>query len=162
MCRCVTSISAAMLIDYMIYSWWRHQMETFSALLALCAGNSPVTGEFPAQRPVTRSFDGFYDFRLNKRLSKESWGWWSETPSCPLWRNCNVCEMFLWVDAQKFHAQHCTGSRTQQNSPRNLAGFRRGSNSWLQSLFTHCPTMIPIAPPSIEQKSEWYALWDGN
>ena len=38
-------------------SWWRHQMETFSALLALCAGNSPVTGEFPAQSPVTRSFD---------------------------------------------------------------------------------------------------------
>ena len=39
------------------YTWWRHQMETFSALLAICAGNSPVTGEFPAQRPVTRSFD---------------------------------------------------------------------------------------------------------
>ena len=28
-------------------SWWRHHMETFSALLALCAGNSPVTREFP-------------------------------------------------------------------------------------------------------------------
>ena len=39
--------------------WWRHQMETFSALLALCAGNSPVTGEFPSQRPVTRSFQCF-------------------------------------------------------------------------------------------------------
>ena len=38
-------------------SWWCHQMETFFALVALCAGNSPVTGEFPAQRPVTRSFD---------------------------------------------------------------------------------------------------------
>ena len=37
-------------------SWWRHQVETFSALLALCAGNSPVTCEFPSQRPVTRSF----------------------------------------------------------------------------------------------------------
>ena len=32
-------------------------METFSALLAICAGNSSVTGEFPAQRPVTQSFD---------------------------------------------------------------------------------------------------------
>ena len=42
------------------YTWWRHQMETFSALLALCA-NSPVTGELPAQRPVTRSFDVFFD-----------------------------------------------------------------------------------------------------
>ena len=60
--------------------WWRHQMETFSALLALCAGNSPVTGEFPAQRPVTRSFDVFFDLRLNKRLSKQSWGYWFETP----------------------------------------------------------------------------------
>ena len=40
-----------------VVSWWRHQMETFSALLAICAGNSPVTGEFPAQRPVTRNFD---------------------------------------------------------------------------------------------------------
>ena len=38
-------------------TWWRHQMETFSALLAICAGNSPVPGKFPAQRPVTRSFD---------------------------------------------------------------------------------------------------------
>ena len=45
-------------------------METFSALLANCAGNSPVTGEFPAQRPVTRSFDVFFYLRLNKRLSK--------------------------------------------------------------------------------------------
>ena len=53
-------------------SWWRHQMETFSALLAFCAGNSPVTGEFPAQRPVTRSFDVFFDLHLNKRLSKQS------------------------------------------------------------------------------------------
>ena len=42
-------------------------METFSALLALCAGNSLVTGEFPAQRPVTRSFDVFFDVHLNKR-----------------------------------------------------------------------------------------------
>ena len=66
------------------YTWWRHQMETFSALLALCAGNSPVTGEYPAQRPVTRSFDIFFDLRLNKRLSNQSWGWWFETPSHPL------------------------------------------------------------------------------
>ena len=50
-------------------------METVSALLAICAGNSPVTGEFPAQRPVTRSFAFFFDLRLNKRLSKQSWGW---------------------------------------------------------------------------------------
>ena len=77
--------------------WWPQKdrdMMTSSngyiyALLALCAGNSPVTGEFPSQRPVTRSFDVFFDPRLNKRLSKQSLGWWFETPSRPLWRHCN-------------------------------------------------------------------------
>ena len=64
-------------------------METFSALLAICAGNLPVPGEFPAQRPVTRSLGVFFDLRLNKRLSKQSWGWWFETLSHPLWRHCN-------------------------------------------------------------------------
>ena len=64
-------------------------METFSALLALCAGKSPVSGEFPSQRPVTRSFEVLFDLRINKRLSKQSWGWWFETPSCSLWRHCN-------------------------------------------------------------------------
>ena len=47
-------------------TWWRHQIETFSALLAICARNLPVTGEFPTQKPVTRSFDVFFDPRLNK------------------------------------------------------------------------------------------------
>ena len=45
---------------------------------------------FPTQRPVTRSFDVFFDLRLNTRLSKQSWGWWFETLSRPLWRHCNV------------------------------------------------------------------------
>ena len=45
--------------------WWRHQMETFSALLAICVGNSPVPGELPAQRPVTRSFDTLFYLPLN-------------------------------------------------------------------------------------------------
>ena len=38
-------------------------METFSALLTLCAWNSPVTDEFPSQKPVARSFDVFFDQR---------------------------------------------------------------------------------------------------
>ena len=70
--------------------WWRHQMETFSALLAFCAGYSPFPVEFPAQRPVTRSFDVFVDLRPNKRLNKQWWGWWLETLSRPLWRHCNA------------------------------------------------------------------------
>ena len=73
----------------MTWTWWRHQRETFSALLAICAGNSPVRGEFPAQRPVMRSFDVFFDLCLNKRLSKQSWGWRFETLSRPLRRHCN-------------------------------------------------------------------------
>ena len=90
-------------------SWWHHQMETFSVLLAICAGNSPVTGEFtghrgiPARRPVTRSFEVFFDLRLNKCLSKQSGGWWFETPL----RQYNVtvmiaetiplcCERLVW------------------------------------------------------------------
>ena len=77
-------------------------METFSALLAICAGNSPVHGEFPTQRPVTRSFDVFFDLCLNKRLSKQSWGWWFETLSRPLWRRCNG----LLTMAKSLSAEH--------------------------------------------------------
>ena len=70
-------------------TWWRHQMETFSALLAICAGNSLVTGKFPAQRSVMRSFNIFSDLHLNKRLCKQLWGCWFEMPSRPLWPHCN-------------------------------------------------------------------------
>ena len=70
-------------------TWWRHQMVKFSALLTFCVGHSPVTGSFPAQRPVTRSIDVFFDLCLSKWLNKQSWGWWFESPSCSLWRHCN-------------------------------------------------------------------------
>ena len=75
--------------------WWRHQVDTFPALLARCAGNSPVTGEFPPQRLLTRSLDASFDLRLNKRLCKHSICRWSETPSRSLYRHCNV--MFITV-----------------------------------------------------------------
>ena len=71
-------------------SWWRHQMETFSALLALCAGSSPVTGEFTSQRPAMRSFNVFFDLHLNKRLSEQPKRRWLETPGHPFWRHCKV------------------------------------------------------------------------
>ena len=54
----------------------------------LC-GEFTGPGEFPTQRPVTRSFDVFFDLRLNKRLSKQPWSWWLQTPSWSLWRHCN-------------------------------------------------------------------------
>ena len=72
----------------------------------LWCGEFTVTDEFPAQRPVTRSFDVFFDLRLNERLSKQSWGWWFETQSRPKWRPRNVTMTFafsgLWrSDIQK-------------------------------------------------------------
>ena len=67
---------------YLSKIWWRHQMETFSALLALCAGSSPVTGQWHG---------ALFSLicALNKRLSRQSWGSWFETPLRPLWHHCN-------------------------------------------------------------------------
>ena len=58
----------------------------------------PFERGIPAQRPVTRSFDVFFDLRLNKRLSKQSWGWWIETLSRSLWRHCNVLHQ-VWCSS---------------------------------------------------------------
>ena len=100
------------IIDFLLLEFWTwcHQMETFSAILAICAGNSLVTGEFPAQRPGTRSLDVFFDLRLNKRLSKQLQGWWFETLSCPLWRHCNeknghVIERFSCMNTKQKHEE---------------------------------------------------------
>ena len=79
-----------------LMTWWRHQMEAFSALLSRCEGNSPVTGESPAQRPVTRSINIFFDIRLNNRLSKQSRRWWVVMPSRSLWCNCNEIDAVDW------------------------------------------------------------------
>ena len=85
-----------------ILTWWCHQMETFSALLALCVGNSLVTGEFSLQRPVTGSFDVFFDLHPNKQLSKQSWDWCCGTPSSSLchcndsWVSYRVYTVRIW------------------------------------------------------------------
>ena len=70
-------------------SWWRHQMEIVSALLAICEGNPLVTGGFPSQRRMTRSLV-FFDLRLNQRLSKQPKRRWFETPSRSLYRHCKA------------------------------------------------------------------------
>ena len=80
-----------------------------------------VTGEFPAQRPVTRSFDVFFDLHLNKWLSQQRWGWWFETSSCPLWRHGNAsispqsqCKHNRWCpDVVEYMAAHVYQSRYQ-------------------------------------------------
>ena len=113
-------------------------METFSALLALCAGNSPVPGEFTAQRPVTRSFDVFFDLRPNKRLSKHSQGWWFETLSSPLWRHRNgifpnVYPTFgclFWYCALKFYVNIMGAIFKQHTSHMINVMFRSVHRTW--------------------------------
>ena len=113
-------------------SWWRHQMEIFSALLAICAGNSPVSGEFPAQRPETRGFDVFFDLRVNKRLSKQSWGWWLETLSGSLWRQSNgwwwgiyLGHLFGYFKRYPVATKHLWTVRTETQHPNHLSSPTR-------------------------------------
>ena len=100
---CGTTLSST---QSMRTTWWRHEMETFFALLALCEGNPPVTGGFPSQRPVTRSFDVVFDVRLDKRLNKQWKCWWFETP----WCSCDVTVMetttitIWWQQQNKVHS----------------------------------------------------------
>ena len=96
-------------------------MEIFSALLAICAGNSPVPGEFPAQKPVTRSVDVFFDLHPNKRLSKQWRGWWFKTPSCPLLRHRNG----RGVTDRKFISLWLS-----MNNLRNPGNEIQNSHSW--------------------------------
>ena len=114
----ISNVCSTICLD--VDPWWRHQMETFSALLAICVGNSPVASEFPAQRPVTQSFDVFFDLLLNKQLSKQSRGLWFEMLSCPLWRHCN---------AKKTSKVHITG--LCDGNPPVAGGFpsQRASNA---------------------------------
>ena len=111
------------------------KMETFSALLALCVGNSPVTGEFPSQRPVTRSFDVFFDLRLNKRLSKHSRRLWFEILICSLWRHCN--EGFPWRLNDHVHGQY----DVYWFDLKTVVPGRRIRRSWDRHIFI---TGIPI------------------
>ena len=81
---------------YFLFSWWRHQMEYVPRHWLLCGEFTGDCGEFtghrwiPLTETVTRSFDVFFDLRLNKRLSKQSRRLWFETPSRSLWRHSNV------------------------------------------------------------------------
>ena len=121
-------------------------METSSALLALCAGNSPITGEFLAQRLVTRSFDAPFDLRLNKRLSKQSWGWWFETPSRSLWRHRNGSSMKYFTMASL--RLPATASYWLSNSYKE-AIFIKISSTVVPALRSHSLTSLLI----------WFQEW---
>ena len=127
-------------IECVLITWWRHQLETFSALLAICAGISPVTTEFRSQRSVTRSFDGFFYLCLNKRLSRESWGWWYETPSESLWRHCDS-----YTDTSK-------NSLATGKSGRFLNAYQRG----------HRGHFIWNLPQVNVRKSHWWYVNIGS
>ena len=120
------------------WPWWRHQMETFSALLAICVGNSPVPGEFNAQRPVTLSFDVFFDLRLNKRLSKQSRGWRFETLPIPLWRHRNA-----WTHSAdrsiKLSGSHRTQTQTSEVRWAALKKTSNGRRSQLNQFWSYKP-----------------------
>ena len=108
-----------------------------STSLALCAGNSPAPGEFPAQRPMTRSFDVFFDLRLSKRLSKQPWGWWFETLSRPLWRQCNDVRPpppFFYSLRSSFKSTKSCLNRHQTMLGVYVSKFGKNSVAWIHTL----------------------------
>ena len=131
---------------------------TFSALLAICAGNSPVPGEFPTQRPVTRSFGVYFDLRPNKGLSKQSWGWWFETPSRPLWRHRNgflsgtplrnrLIHRYRLITLKYTKESHAkqTWSRGMQHKTKHIeTGQESTDKSAFGMKLVSCLTMIPL------------------
>ena len=94
-----TILSYGMMIVISMMTSWNGNI--FHVTGHLC-GEFTGPGEFPAQRPVTRSFDVFFDLHLNRRLSKQSWGWWFEMPSRPLWRHINAREHWPYYITNAF------------------------------------------------------------
>ena len=91
----------------------------------------PFARGIPTQRQVTRSFDVFFDLRPNKRLSKQSWGWWFETPSIPLWCHFNVQQVMdavgdsevIWFSAW---ASQCVDTHQSYERPFHITGHMCG------------------------------------
>ena len=127
-------------------SWWRHQMEIFSAQLAFCAGNSAATGEFPWQKLATRSFDAFFDLHLNQTLSKQWNHRWFETPSRSLWRHCNVAwsVFFSHMSLSWFmRYQVITGLDCSDHFVHGFSQWELTLQSNVVSLAERIPRMIP-------------------
>ena len=125
-------------------------METFSALLAFCAGNSPITGEFPTQRLVTRSFDVCLDLGLNQQLRRR-WLW---TPWRSLWHHCNDVH---FCDSSPVHftlvlGDHFIGSWFQSNSLNSLypndAIWHNKSVSILAQVMIQCSKPMCLTAPN--------------
>ena len=128
------------------------------------------SGEFHTQRPVTRSFDVFYDLRLNKRLSKQSWGWWFETLWCSLWRHRNGARRVLGHqqshreshDRIQIHFRWLNINwlaRTSKVSRHRAAGIKQNRDGTLSRLTDVCVKMGPVITSS---NMTWYCIQISN
>ena len=91
----VCSCSAVVMLLVIFHPMMTSSNENIFRVTGHLCGEFTGPGEFPALRPVTRSFEGIFDLRPNKRLSKQPWGWWFDTPSWSLWRQCNACDIMV-------------------------------------------------------------------
>ena len=111
---------------------------------------APVTGEFPTQRPVTRSFDAFFDLRLNKRLSKQWRGWWFETSSRSLWRHCN--EGVTHCPWMAYACDALTQTWTNHTQIRGVLAWFPEINFFICMHMMHCYDNIDHPP-------QWPSQW---
>ena len=123
-----------------------------------------VAGEFPTQRPVTRSFDVFFDLRLNKRLNKQSWGWWFETPSCRSWRHSNADPRWAigrgWLQAPASDGPPCDpqGWDVVFNQRSSLSITRTNIHS--TSYFVKCWHHLPDCHVNLAREQKFTMIMD--
>ena len=131
------------------------------------------TGEFPSQRPVTRSFGVFFHLCLNKRLSKQSWGWWFEMPPRSLWRNCNVlCRCLVYkphhsnptLQLRIGHPKiSSTGTWSSNNllPLDNMTGYQEGIPSMTTIVkSTRLHSSIIVIEPCFRYRNADYPRWE--
>ena len=156
------------IVTLVAFATWRlHQMETVSASLAFCTGNSPVTGEFPQIRPVARSFDVFFDLCLNQQLGKQWRLRWFETPSHSLWRHYNDTSYATAHDTKWYINLDSLETLTTQSVYRHMsAAYLQRESQPLQ-----CRHLLTMATQSSNKSIFWsqkhqsdalLALCDGN
>ena len=152
-CRTGNKLLSELMLAYCNKPQWINMMTSsngniFRVTGPLC-GEFTGPGEFPTQRPVTRSFDVFFDLRLNKRLNKESWGWWFETLSRPFWRHRNELPLqvvwlnWLPIQRQSPKAQWKTLYEVWLPWPRQNHPLQTGKlENWEVFLYTWWPPKI--------------------